>query len=47
MLELGVDAAHFPAMKMRYPYYYADLAGRIIILLSLVGFAVIIILAMR
>jgi hypothetical protein len=34
-------------MKQRHPYYYADLAGKVIILLSLAGFAVIVILAMR
>ena len=36
-----------PVMKTRYPYYYADLAGKIIILLSLAGFAMIITLALR
>jgi hypothetical protein len=34
-------------MKRHHPYYYADLAGKVIILLSLAGFALIIILAMR
>jgi hypothetical protein len=36
-----------PVMKTRHPYYYADLAGKIIILLSLAGFAMIITLALR
>ena len=36
-----------PVMKTRHPYYYADLAGKIIILLSLAGLAVMITLAMR
>ena len=46
-LELWAGGRACPGMKTRNPYYYADVAGRIIILLSLVGFALIIILAMR
>jgi hypothetical protein len=34
-------------MKYRHPFYYADLAGIVIILLSLGGLVVIIVLAIR
>ena len=47
MLELGFGAAHFPAMKQRHPFYHADLAGIVIILLCFGGLAAIIIIAMR
>ena len=46
-LELWVGAARFPAMKQRHPFYYADRAGIVIILLSLGGLAAIIIIATR